>query len=77
MGRITPDGSVTEFPIPTANSMPRAIALGSDGNIWFGEFGGGKIGRVTPLGVIRVSNPDTRQRTACAGCGTRRQHLVL
>ena len=38
MGRITPDGTITEFPIPTPNSMPRAIALGADGNIWFGEF---------------------------------------
>jgi hypothetical protein len=26
MGRITPDGAITEFPIPTPNGMPRAIA---------------------------------------------------
>jgi virginiamycin B lyase len=30
--------------IPTANAMPKTLALGPDGNIWFTEFAGNKIG---------------------------------
>jgi streptogramin lyase len=42
--------TVTEFPIPTANSTPQDIVLGPDGKLWFTEkgFGINKIGRVTP-----------------------------
>ena len=50
--------------------MPRAIALGSDGNIWFGEFAGGKIGRITPAGVITefpIPTPDSGPRALAAG----------
>ncbi len=57
-------------PIPTPNAFPRAIALGADGNIWFGEFGGGKIGRITPQGVITeypIPTPDSGPRALAAG----------
>jgi virginiamycin B lyase len=50
--------------------MPRAIALGSDGDIWFGEFGGGKIGRITAHGVIAefpIPTPDSGPRALAAG----------
>jgi virginiamycin B lyase len=50
--------------------MPRAIALGADGNIWFGEFAGGKIGRITPPGVItefQIPTPDSGPRALAAG----------
>ena len=43
---------ITEFPIPTANSNPAEITLGPDGNLWFTEYDGSKIGRVTPAGNI-------------------------
>jgi streptogramin lyase len=52
IGRITPEGTITEFPIPTPYSGPNAIALGPDGNMWFTEVGASKIGRITPAGVI-------------------------
>ena len=52
IGRITPQGVITEFPIPTPNSGPRAIAAGADGNLWFSEFNAGKIGRMTPNGEV-------------------------
>jgi virginiamycin B lyase len=52
MARITQNGVITEWDIPTPNSQPRAIALGADHNIWFGMFAAGKIGRITPKGVI-------------------------
>jgi hypothetical protein len=48
IGRITPDGTVTKFPIPTANSSPACIAVGPDRNLWFTEANAGKIARLTP-----------------------------
>ncbi len=44
--------SLTSFPVPTANAFPGDITLGADGNLWFVEGGVGKIGRITPSGVI-------------------------
>jgi streptogramin lyase len=52
IGRITPSGVTTEFPIPTANSFPAGIAAGIDGNLWFTEADGNKIGRITPAGAV-------------------------
>src|SRR5262249_10188158 len=52
IGRITPSGMITEFPIPTADSGPTGIALGRDGNIWFAELHNPVIGRITPAGTI-------------------------
>jgi virginiamycin B lyase len=40
-----------EFPVPTPDSGPIGITAGPDGNLWFTE-GIGKIGRITPAGVI-------------------------
>ena len=33
-------------------SGPRGITAGPDGNIWFAEDGGNRIGRITPAGVV-------------------------
>lgn len=52
IGRITPAGTITEFPIPTLKSNPVAIALGSDGNMWFTQTGSETIGRIAPTGAI-------------------------
>src|SRR5437870_5446867 len=52
IGRITPTGTTTEFPIPTPNSLPVDAVAGPDGNIWFVEFDGNQIGRITPTGAI-------------------------
>jgi streptogramin lyase len=43
---------ISEFLVPTAGSAPFAIAKGPDGNLWFTEFNGNQIGRVTPAGVV-------------------------
>jgi len=52
IGRITPQGVVTEFPDPERAS-PGSIAAGKDGNLWFSEAGGSNsIGRVTPEGSV-------------------------
>lgn len=45
--------SVTSFQIPlVALVEPQGITTGSDGNLWFTENGAGKIGRMTPSGVV-------------------------
>jgi virginiamycin B lyase len=54
IGRITPQGNITEFPLAKAGSMmPRVggqgpITKGPDGNLWFVEYTGNAIGRITP-----------------------------
>src|SRR4051812_48370127 len=42
----------TDFKIPTAASQPTGLAVGLDGNLWFAESAGNKIGRVTTGGTI-------------------------
>jgi streptogramin lyase len=44
--------SITEFPLPIANSAPLGIAPGPDGNVWFTENRGHRFGRITPAGKI-------------------------
>jgi len=43
---------ITEFQIPTRASGPSSIVTGPDGNLWFTETTGDRIGRITPSGVI-------------------------
>jgi streptogramin lyase len=47
-----PGMTLTPFPVPTANAFPGDITAGADGNLWFVEGGPGRIGRITPAGVI-------------------------
>lgn len=44
--------TITEFPVPTAASRPYTIVAGPDGNLWFTESVGNKLGRITPSGSI-------------------------
>jgi virginiamycin B lyase len=62
-----PIGMLKQFKVPTANSEPRAITNGSDGNRWFTEgtsFTNAppKIARITPAGAI------TEFPVECNGC---------
>lgn len=57
-----PTARLKQFRVPTANSQPRDITNGADGNRWFTEgteFTGApaKIGRVTPAGDITEFEP--------------------
>ena len=56
IGRITPDGVITEFRIPTEVAHPLGITTGPDGNLWFTEssFTDGKsqIAFITTSGEI-------------------------
>ncbi len=52
IGEINAVGTILEYLIPAPGSAPAGIALGADGNIWFVEDGLGRIGRITPGGVV-------------------------
>jgi virginiamycin B lyase len=53
IGRITPEGSVTEFSDGLSDAAaPTGITKGPDGALWFTESAAGKIGRITTAGVI-------------------------
>jgi virginiamycin B lyase len=56
VARITPQGVVTEFPLPRPCPPPRCspheITGGPDGAVWFTEVFGNRIGRITPSGEI-------------------------
>jgi streptogramin lyase len=47
IGRISTDGVITEYPIPTISSSPCCIVAGPDGALWFAESNGNNIGRIT------------------------------
>jgi virginiamycin B lyase len=61
IGKITPTGAITEYRIPTVNSIPWTITSGPDGNLWFTERGANKIGWIDPatgiIGEINVPTP--------------------
>ncbi len=46
IGRITPSGVVTEYPIPSGN-FAAALTVGANGTIWFTEDAGNYIGQIT------------------------------
>ncbi len=61
IGRLDPLAHITEFFVPprpvratgeTAESQPHDIVAGPDGNLWFDDSGGNKIGRITPRGDL-------------------------
>lgn len=56
IGRITPAGAVTEFPL-APGAMPYDIAAGHDGNLWFTQFGDDKLGRITTAGTVLAPVP--------------------
>jgi virginiamycin B lyase len=63
--QAAPVGALKQYRVPTANSQPRDITNGADGNRWFtesSEFVTPTIGRITPAGDI------TEFRPACEFC---------
>jgi virginiamycin B lyase len=51
IGRITPAGTVTEYPVPPSSYYgPTGITVGPDGALWFAERD--TIGRITTAGVV-------------------------
>jgi virginiamycin B lyase len=55
IGRITPAGNTTEFPLPPGSGqLASLITSGPDGNVWFADYIAAEIGRVTPAGDITI-----------------------
>ena len=53
VGKISTDGSsITEYTVPTANSVPDKIEPGPDGNLWFTEYAANKVAKVTTSGAF-------------------------
>ncbi|HEX6818869.1 MAG TPA: hypothetical protein VF120_10875 [Ktedonobacterales bacterium] len=57
VGKITPSGVITEFPLTATSGDPSGITKGPDGNLWFTESGVGSgrssaIGRMTTSGQL-------------------------
>ena len=75
IGRITPSGQITQFPLSDHSSAPSGITAGPDGNLWFTESRARKIARIAPgqIGIdvkqagTRVKRSRARFRLACAG----------
>jgi virginiamycin B lyase len=64
------DGMLIEFPIPSRDSQPRAMALHPDGNIWFVEAGANALGRIDRRGMIAefpVRTPNASPRGVAIG----------
>jgi virginiamycin B lyase len=53
IGRITPDGQIAEFALPSTNRWPSTVTAGPDGNIWFADPSGDAIGSIGVDGVLR------------------------
>src|SRR5207248_628541 len=72
VGRITPSGTVTQYPIPTPDSSPQKIVAAPDSNLWFTEEVG-QIGMVTVTGNITefplqaFGRPRTRRQSLVHG----------
>lgn len=54
-------GQAVDFPTPSSNSEPWAIASGPDGNIWFSEYS--RIGVLEPCTPLATCDPVTREFT--------------
>ncbi|MET0603145.1 MAG: MopE-related protein [Baekduia sp.] len=53
LGRRAPDGTMTEFPLPTPTATVTGLAPGADGNVWFTERDAkDAVGRITPSGQV-------------------------
>ena len=67
IGRISPNGAISEFQLPYANDVPGQMALGPDGNMWVAVSSttlGFGIAKVTPTGeVTRIAINGTAMPT--------------
>ena len=64
---ISPDGTITTYPMLQPNSFPNSLTVGPDGAIWFEESGIGDIGRITTTGLITQYPVPTTNNSALVG----------
>ena len=55
VGRITPAGVATEYPLPGGASEPLGLTVGPDAGIWFAQAVGNSIGRITTAGPTSIT----------------------
>ena len=51
LARISPDGALSECPLPSRLSTPFGVTVGPDGNVWVVEMDAGRVARVAPSGT--------------------------
>jgi streptogramin lyase len=56
IGSISSKGKITLFPVADESNQITGVTLGPDGNIWFVEFDGNNIGKITPAGTVTEYN---------------------
>ena len=62
---------IDEFSIQSLGTRPAGIVAGPDGSLWFTEFAGSRIGRITTAGAITAfSLPSGRGRLGHRPSGT-------
>lgn len=55
VGRITPAGVATEYPLPGGAGEPLGLTVGPDAGIWFAQAAGNSIGRITTAGPTSIT----------------------
>ncbi|MDX0185370.1 hypothetical protein [Sinorhizobium meliloti] len=66
IGKLTPDGEMTEYPLATEGGYALGVDIDRNGNVWFAERYGNRIGWITPNGEItevEMPEPDSEPRT--------------
>jgi virginiamycin B lyase len=70
IARVTPDGAMREFPLPTPNASPRGIVVARGNEIWFTQNIVNRIGRMSldgeMLGEYDVPTPGSGPRAMVA-----------
>ena len=70
IGKLNPNGALTEYSVTTLSAGPLGICQGPDGNMWFVEYGANKVGSITASGTIheyRVPTPASGVTDITAG----------
>src|SRR5262245_22580212 len=58
--------TITEYPVPTASAGVRGLTAGPDGNLWFTENPGNKVGMVNPTthAISEFAGPTAKNSTS-------------
>src|SRR5439155_26521745 len=68
VGRVTPSGTVTQFPLPNA-ACPERITAGPDGNVWLADDCSSLVSSVTPSGgITQYSATNYATNSGFGGC---------
>ncbi len=57
IGRMTPSGVLSEYPVPGEYARLRDLTDGPEGDLWFTEENFGKIAKMSPSGIVTEYTP--------------------